>query len=105
MADKVPNPWKTFEPQPPRCNAVVVTDSNWDDVCRFFETEYIDGLVSATRSADRKAGVRTLTLKFESYELAVHPYDAIKRTVEDEGRYSVQPLRDFNREWREQLSP
>lgn len=103
MSEKY-DPWKTYEPQPPRCHAIVVTEENYDEVCAYFANEYHHDLVSVTKHVDRTDGGKSLTLKFVTHEITVKPYQVIRRSVETEGRYGVMDYRDFNNAWRERLS-
>lgn len=96
--------WSSYEPQPPRCAAILVTEENWDEVYSHFANEYHEGLVEVTQRADRKGGGgRTLTLKFESYEISVQRYQVIYRTAENDGRLAVMSRQEFVNTWRERL--
>ena len=105
--------WTLYEPEPPRIGAIVVTDQNFDAVCRHFcgldSWQFRPpGLISSTVSCDFQTGRRTLNLLFadsedKPYELSLKPYQVLVRHPDDRP-YEVIDYQDFRREWRERLS-
>lgn len=106
------NLWVEYEPDPPRCLAIVVHDGNFDEVCQSFsEGFYHDGLVSSTKHVNRREGAQLLTLTFsipqaidETYQVTVKVNQVLYRSEETEGRYAVMDYGEFRRTWRKRLS-
>lgn len=102
--------WVQYEPEPPRCAAIVIDHTNFDDVEQYFSgpKSYHDGLLSCTKHSDRRTGERTITLKFgpeeQSYEVTIKLYQVLYRSNETEGRYAVMDYNEFRRTWRKRLS-
>lgn len=100
------DPWVSYEPMPPRCMAIVVTDSNFDEVADYFDKEWIENLGACAKHFNRKSGERSLALTFIDgagmpYELTLKTWTVlVSRHGED---FSVIPYTEFRNDWRKRL--
>lgn len=104
--------WVAYEPQPPNCFALLVTETNYERVAAYFfepEQMYSMGLLAVARHADGRTGEKSLVLTFQDdkqmpYELTLKMWEALVRPGEPGAVYEVVDYRKFRNEWRERLS-
>jgi hypothetical protein len=100
--------FKDYEPQPPRCKAVRVSEENIDAIADYFNLRHEhDKVMSVDMHYDKKG--KSLKLKFvadeyATYEITVMPGDILYRVIESGSRYAVTDDRAFwYYSWRERL--